>query len=243
MEPQRPILTGLDIDDIFARTDASGTSGLLVDGLGSTIEIADASGALQTHYTFEPYGKTSATGSTSTNAQQFTGRELDGTGAYYYRTRYYDPGRGRFLSEDSAEFAGQDVNLYRYVWNNPTLLRDPFGLGVCRDIAQYFRGKLHVIVLLCEFAVKDQGPRPPIDLPKTPDPISGPKTPGRPPAGGPGEPPPGDKCPRRWFPPGWFPPGGFRIPIIIVGPLCYQDPHLPGCLPPMGGRASGPVLR
>ena len=28
------------------------------------------------------------------------------TGLYYYRARYYDPGAGRFLSEDPIEFSG-----------------------------------------------------------------------------------------------------------------------------------------
>ncbi len=59
----------------------------------------------------------------------FTGREWDPEiGLYYYRARYYDPKAGRFLSEDPIGFAGGDVNLYSYVWNNPTLFADPFGL-------------------------------------------------------------------------------------------------------------------
>jgi hypothetical protein len=41
--------------------------------------LADASGAVQTQYTFEPFGATSVAGATNTNAVQFTGRENDGT--------------------------------------------------------------------------------------------------------------------------------------------------------------------
>ncbi len=37
--------------------------------------------------TYAPFGDTAATGSPSTNPFQVTGRENDGTGLYYYRTR------------------------------------------------------------------------------------------------------------------------------------------------------------
>ncbi len=45
----------------------------------------------------------------------------------YYRARYYDPNGGRFLSEDPLGFDGGDVNLYRYVVDNPVLFVDPDG--------------------------------------------------------------------------------------------------------------------
>jgi hypothetical protein len=48
------LLTGLDVDETFIRTNASASNTLLVDALGSTLELADAFGTLQTHYTFEP---------------------------------------------------------------------------------------------------------------------------------------------------------------------------------------------
>jgi RHS repeat-associated protein len=49
------------------------------------------------------------------------------TGLYYNRARYYDPNVGRFFTEDPVHFRG-GVNFYRYVWNNPANLGDPFGL-------------------------------------------------------------------------------------------------------------------
>jgi hypothetical protein len=64
--PTANLLVGLSVDETFTRTDASGTSTLLVDALGSTLELADASGTLQTHYTFDPFGATSVSGSSST---------------------------------------------------------------------------------------------------------------------------------------------------------------------------------
>jgi len=59
----------------------------------------------------------------------YTAREYDSeTGLYYYRARYYDPKAGRFITRDPISFAGEDVNLYAYVWNNPVNLIDPDGL-------------------------------------------------------------------------------------------------------------------
>jgi RHS repeat-associated protein len=55
-------------------------------------------------------------------------KELDSeTGLYYYRARYYDPGVGRFISEDPLEFSVGE-NFYRYVSNRPSLATDPYGL-------------------------------------------------------------------------------------------------------------------
>jgi len=49
------------------------------------------------------------------------------TSLYYYRARYYDPQAGRFVSEDPVRFDG-GVGFYRYVRNDPVLLKDPTGL-------------------------------------------------------------------------------------------------------------------
>lgn len=42
--------------------------------------------------------------------------------------RWYDPGVGRWPSEDPIGFAGGDANLVRYLGNSITLLADPSGL-------------------------------------------------------------------------------------------------------------------
>ena len=65
--------------------------------------------------------------SASASAFGFTGREEDGTGLLFYRARYYDPSRQRFLSEDPIGFGGGDVNLYSYTFNSPTNFTDPTG--------------------------------------------------------------------------------------------------------------------
>lgn len=45
-----------------------------------------------------------------------------------HRAGHYDAETGRWTSKDPIGFAGDDVNLYRYVGNNPVNLRDPSGL-------------------------------------------------------------------------------------------------------------------
>jgi RHS repeat-associated protein len=94
------------------------------------VALADGAGAVATEYRYEPFGTATASGTGSANEFGYTGREADGTGVYYYRARYYHPGLQRFISEDPIGFAGGDPNLYSYVFNAPTGLRDPLGLAV-----------------------------------------------------------------------------------------------------------------
>ena len=126
--PSANMLTG-GVDEVFSRMESADTQSLLADGLGSTLALLNSAGVTQTEYTYEPFGNTTITGAGSSNPSQFTARENDGTGLYYYRARYYSPTLGRFISEDPIGFAGHDTNLYRYVFNSPTNLRDPFGLS------------------------------------------------------------------------------------------------------------------
>jgi RHS repeat-associated protein len=120
-------ILGGGLDEFFGRSEASGTTSPLVDSLGSPIAVADSSGAVQTEYSYEPFGGTSTTGTASTNPSQYTGRENDGTGLYYYRARYYSPGLQRFISEDPIGLLGGG-NIYAYASNNPISFSDPFGL-------------------------------------------------------------------------------------------------------------------
>lgn len=120
-------MTGLGIDEFFTRTDGVGVRGLLSDALGSTVALGDGTGALQTQYTYEPFGFITQTGAASTNSYKFTGREDDGTGLMYYRARYYQPRFQRFIAEDPIGLRG-GINVYRYANNNAILFVDPLGL-------------------------------------------------------------------------------------------------------------------
>jgi RHS repeat-associated protein len=126
--PRANLVTG-GLDEFFARTDSGGTLSFVTDALGSTLGLGDSSGTVQTQYTYDPFGKTTASGSSSTNTFQFTGRENDGTGLQYMRARYYHPGLQRFISEDPLGFGGGDINVYVYAGNDPIDFSDPFGLN------------------------------------------------------------------------------------------------------------------
>ena len=122
------LLTGLTIDEFLVRANGVATEQRLMDSLGSTVALSDASGGLLTEYTYEPFGQVTVSGGTSNNEVRYTGREDDNTGIMYYRARYYDAEVQRFISEDPIRYRGGDVNLYGYVRNNPLLLTDPLGL-------------------------------------------------------------------------------------------------------------------
>ena len=65
------------------------------------------------------------------------------TGLHYYRARWYDANLGRFISEDPIGFAGGDINLFGYVWNNPQSFVDPTGLaGWGSNTADYFDDRI-----------------------------------------------------------------------------------------------------
>jgi RHS repeat-associated protein len=127
------LLTGLNIDEFFERTDSAGARDLLTDALGSTWGLADSSGTVQSEYGYEPFGTVAPSGATSTNPYQYTGRENDsGAGPftgdlYYYRARYYSPVLQRFMSQDPIGFRSGDTNLYSYVFNSPLNWTDPSG--------------------------------------------------------------------------------------------------------------------
>jgi RHS repeat-associated protein len=68
-----------------------------------------------------------------TNRYLFTGRQLDEEdGLYFYRARYYDAAKGRFLQRDPLGYF-DGMNLYAYVRDNPVNRADPSGLGPLED--------------------------------------------------------------------------------------------------------------
>ena len=125
-----PILAGLGIDEYFARPEASGEAYFLTDAQGSTIALTDSSGAIVQQYHYSPYGEANANNPGITNPYQYTGRENDGDGLYYYRARYYSPNLKRFISEDPAGFGGGQNNFYAYVGNGPLSGVDPLGKDI-----------------------------------------------------------------------------------------------------------------
>jgi len=121
------ILAG-GLDEFLLRSDSSGVVSPIVDALGSTISLTDSAGAVQTNYTFQAFGGTTTAGAASANTQTYAGREDDGIGLLYYRSRYYSPTLQRFISQDPIGLGGGDINLYAYVGNDPVDFLDPMGL-------------------------------------------------------------------------------------------------------------------
>jgi RHS repeat-associated protein len=138
------LLTGLSLDETIARIaittagtkDAAQSRIYLTDALNSVIaQLADDDRAsLQNSYAYSPYGQSSTVGPDSTsNPIQYTSRENDGTGLYFYRARYYDPVLKRFVSSDPIGLAG-GMNVYAYADGAPPTKTDPLGLAtyICK---------------------------------------------------------------------------------------------------------------
>jgi RHS repeat-associated protein len=118
------------IDQNQARyTTARGVEFYLKDRMGSVTGIQSSNGSLVATATYSAYGiRTATSGSNLLDRYAFTGRELETeTGDYYYRSRFYSPTVGRFLSEDKVRFRGGDSNLFRFNSNSPNIYIDPSG--------------------------------------------------------------------------------------------------------------------
>jgi RHS repeat-associated protein len=121
------LLTGLNIDEAIARYASTGRSTQLTDQLGSVIRQIDEAESTQSQTAYSPYGEAQTTGDDQGNSTEYTGRENDDTGLYFYRARYFDPVLKRWISEDPIGTAG-GVNTYAYVENDPLNQIDPLGL-------------------------------------------------------------------------------------------------------------------
>lgn len=130
------------VDEILAKVDDSGAIYHHQDALGSTVALTNSAGALIERYTYDVFGAPmirDAGGSVIAQSAQgnrflFTGREwIAEVGLYDYRNRAYSPQLGRFFQTDPIRFDSDDVNLYRYVQNNPVDWADPEGLETLKQ--------------------------------------------------------------------------------------------------------------
>ncbi len=126
-------LHGPGWDNLIAFETAAGAFWIAPDRLGSTRQILDSTGAVAQNIRYDSFGNVLVDSSPLTR-YLFTGRELDSeTRLTYFRARYYDSTAGRFVNEDPIGFAGDDLNLGRYVGNRPISLVDPVGLLAFED--------------------------------------------------------------------------------------------------------------
>jgi RHS repeat-associated protein len=102
---------------------------LHTDHLGTPLEASNDDGRITWKVTYRTWGSV-VTEEISEIRQplRFQGQYFDEeTGLHYNRYRYYDPGPGRFISQDPLGLPANS-NLYRYA-DNPTGWIDPMGLA------------------------------------------------------------------------------------------------------------------
>jgi RHS repeat-associated protein len=139
---QARYLQGPAVDELLARTDASGaTSWYLTDRQGSVRNVASSSGSVVGTITYDGYGRQLAnTG--ATDKFGYTGLATDpNTGLAKTDHRYYDAAIGSWTQQDPIGFAGGDPDLYGYVGNSPTNRSDPSGLD-WYDYIPWFGGPI-----------------------------------------------------------------------------------------------------
>ncbi|MCC5834615.1 MAG: RHS repeat-associated core domain-containing protein [Opitutales bacterium] len=129
---------GLRIDEVILTVNDHGTFFHHHDALGSVTQLTDVNGVVVESYQYDVYGNVTIFDgsddfletSAINNRFLFTGREyLPELGLYDYRNRIYSADLGRFVQTDPIRFDAGDVNIYRYVFNNPLRWVDPMGLS------------------------------------------------------------------------------------------------------------------
>jgi RHS repeat-associated protein len=98
------------------------------DHLGNVADVTDGSGAVVTRYAFDAWGARTVVTGTDVTDVGFTGHEWNANGsAWLTMYRSYDPGLGRWLSDDPVGL-GDGPNMATYVRNRPTVNWDSLGL-------------------------------------------------------------------------------------------------------------------
>jgi len=125
-------LYGRAIDTLFAKYGGGTAIWYLTDNIGSVRELVTTSGTVEDQITYDPFGNILSESNASNGDRfKYTGEPWDSAiGLQYNLNRYYNPGDGRWVSQDPTAFAGGDDNLYRYVQNGPPDGVDPTGLQI-----------------------------------------------------------------------------------------------------------------
>jgi RHS repeat-associated protein len=109
------------------------------DHLGSTNVVTNPSGNVEQTFDYLPYGATRISSGQKATGRQYIGQFTDDSSLSYLQARYYDSGRGQFLSEDPLFWGDpkqqnfgnpQSLNSYSYANDNPITGKDPEGLAL-----------------------------------------------------------------------------------------------------------------
>ncbi len=128
---QARYLRGDAVDQLFARVGSDGSAyWTLTDRRGTVRDVTDATGVVKDSIRYDAFGNIVAeTDATYRGRYGWDGREWDEEARLLYeRARYYDPQTARWVSQDPLGFDAGDSNLYRYVYNQPSIQTDPSGL-------------------------------------------------------------------------------------------------------------------
>ncbi len=96
------------------------------DNIGSTSLQTDSSGSVNFKANYLPFGKELSFSSINEERYGFTSKEYDYESSLnYFNARYYNPGNGKFISNDPIFKTSEGG--YQYVRNNPLTITDPSG--------------------------------------------------------------------------------------------------------------------
>ncbi|MGL4598907.1 MAG: FG-GAP-like repeat-containing protein [Bacteroidia bacterium] len=99
----------------------------------STVLVTNGKGDVMQRLSYSPYGKFKPELRDTARAQyKFNGKEYnEGSGLYYFESRFYDPFTSRFVSPDDQLGGGlttpDALNNYAFAANSPITLSDPSG--------------------------------------------------------------------------------------------------------------------
>jgi RHS repeat-associated protein len=137
-------LYGEQYDELLARWRTSdGLAWQLLDRQG-TVRDLWRNGTLVGRREFDAFGRILLTATDGfADRFAFQGREWEAAaGRYWFRARWYDPQQRQFTSEDPLGFGAADANLRRFVFNAPTMYRDPSGTVAAVDYADLLRNSV-----------------------------------------------------------------------------------------------------
>lgn len=131
-------LSGPGIDEPLAASYAGSVSYYQVDALGSVGLLATPTGSIQNSYLYDAWGNTRLSTASVSNPFGYTAREAGEAASLFHRARYYQPGIGRFLSEDPLSYYVYMTSRELYAYGNsaPTNNIDPLGLACTTTISR-----------------------------------------------------------------------------------------------------------
>ena len=126
---QREYSSGTVLSRSFGQgTTFPSTSEMLVrDHLGSAVALS-TNGTVTARTSYDLWGRPDPTSASALDGYT-THAWNNSVSSWHTMYRVYDPGLGRWLSEDPANLDGDGPNLYAYVRGNPIRLVDQFGLA------------------------------------------------------------------------------------------------------------------